>query len=199
MSTAYAVAYRLGITPWDKNGAGADDAFQRLLDREERDRRRPFGRALDLGCGTGAHTRQLAARGWDAMGVDNVRLAVDIAGRRGGPEGRYVIGDVAYLKGSGVGHDFSLFLDVGCFHGLREPRRAAMGRGVTQLAVPGASLLMLCSTPHGGKMLPRGADRAALASAFPDWSVVSVEDADPAGLPASLRRNSPRWWRLRLG
>ncbi|MBB6629481.1 class I SAM-dependent methyltransferase [Nocardioides sp. KIGAM211] len=198
MSTGYALAYRLGVTPWEKAGAGADAAFQALLDREEADRVRPWGRALDLGCGTGAHTRQLEARGWDALGVDNVRQAVDTAVRRGGPDSRFVIGDVAHLKGCGVGADFSLFLDVGCFHGLKDAQRLAMGRGVTSIAAPHATLLMLAFTPHRNKLLPRGADTAAVTTAYPDWDVLSVDDADTSGMPAPLRKHTPRWFRLRL-
>ena len=38
MSVRYSLAYRWGITPWDKSGAGSDDAFLRLLEREERER-----------------------------------------------------------------------------------------------------------------------------------------------------------------
>lgn len=198
MSTGYAVAYRLGITPWEKAGPGADDAFGALIQREEEGRERPFGRALDLGCGTGAHTRQLEARGWDAMGVDNVRVAVDRAIRRGGADSRFVIGDVAHLKGCGVGAEFSLFLDVGCFDGLNAAHRTAMARGVTQVAAPDATLLLLCSAPHRSWGRSRGADRDAVARAFPGWSILSIEEADTTGLSTPLQKNAPHWFRLRL-
>src|SRR6478752_7064985 len=138
MSVRYSLAYRLGITPWDRAGAGQDDAFRRLMDREEDEHGQPFGRALDLGCGTGEYTRELERRGWEVKGVDNIRLAVDIAIRRGGTESRYVIGDVTSLKGCGVGNNFSFYLDVGCFNSLSEEQRHALGEGVTLLAHPGA-------------------------------------------------------------
>lgn len=198
MSVRYNLAYRFGITPWDKSGAGEDEAFQRLLDREEQQRERPLGRALDIGCGTGEYTRQLEQRGWHAVGVDNVRLAVDIATRRGGDESRYVIGDVTHLKGCGVGKNFSLYLDVGCFNSLQEEQRRALGEGVTQLAAPGATMLLLCTEPHGPVLHPHGADRDAVETALPDWRVVSVDAADGAGLPHSLGRSSPTWYRLAL-
>lgn len=198
MGVAYAVAYHSRITPWENEVAGTDAAFQRLLDREEVGRDAPFGRALDLGCGTGAHTRALYARGWDVLGVDNVRHAVDLAISRGGESSRYVIGDVAYLPGSGVGKNFSLFLDVGCFQGLRDRTRLAMGRGVTTLAAPDAKLLMLSHVPNHNPFLPRGADADALARAFPDWQLLDVRDADTSELPGAMRRHRMQWFRLGL-
>ena len=63
MRAAYSLSYRLGMSSWDKTGPDADAAFMRMLDREELERDAPFGRALDLGCGTGSHTRQLRERG----------------------------------------------------------------------------------------------------------------------------------------
>jgi len=198
MSVRYSLAYRLGITPWDKAGSGQDDAFRQLMDREEGEHGQPFGRALDLGCGTGEYTRELERRGWEVKGVDNIRLAVDIAIRRGGTESRYVIGDVTSLKGCGVGKNFSFYLDVGCFNSLSEEQRHALGEGVTQLAHPGATMLVLCTDPHGPWLHPHGADRDALSTALPGWQVVAVEPAEGSGLPRSLRRSSPTWYRLTL-
>jgi len=198
MSVKFNLAYRFGVTPWDKAGAGRDVSFQRLLDREEVLRQRPFGRALDVGCGTGEYSRQLERRGWHAVGVDNIRLAVDIATRRGGPESRYVIGDVTHLKGCGVGNHFSFFLDVGCFNNLKNGERLALGEGVTQLASPGATMLVLGTSPHPTVIHPPGADRDAVEAALPDWRVVAVDAADGSGLPHWLRRHSPTWYRLAL-
>jgi len=64
MSVGYQLAYRLGVTPWERAGREASAQFTALLAREEADRSRPWGRALDLGCGTGSHTAELAERGW---------------------------------------------------------------------------------------------------------------------------------------
>lgn len=48
MGVGYAMAYRLGITPWERAGEASAEHFAVLLDREERERERPLGRALDL-------------------------------------------------------------------------------------------------------------------------------------------------------
>ena len=45
----YALLYRLGVTPWERYGAATAASFEALLDREEAERRRPLGRALELG------------------------------------------------------------------------------------------------------------------------------------------------------
>ncbi len=55
-----------------------------MLDREEAERTRPLGRAIDLGCGRGRYTPELARRGREAVGIDNVPRAIDAANRRGG-------------------------------------------------------------------------------------------------------------------
>jgi 2-polyprenyl-3-methyl-5-hydroxy-6-metoxy-1,4-benzoquinol methylase len=87
MSLGYQLAYRLGLTPWERAGREAATQFTGLLAREEAERTRPWGHALDLGCGTGMHTIELAERGWQATGLDAVEVAVERARRRPGAEG----------------------------------------------------------------------------------------------------------------
>ena len=81
MSTGYAIAYRLGVTPWERAGREATAQFNALLDREQ-EGDPPFGRALDIGCGTGDHAVNLARRGWDVTGVDFVSRALQAARAR---------------------------------------------------------------------------------------------------------------------
>jgi 2-polyprenyl-3-methyl-5-hydroxy-6-metoxy-1,4-benzoquinol methylase len=100
------------------------------------------GRALDLGCGRGQFTPGLARRGWAATGIDYIPAAIDAARRRGAPRVAYVVGDVTDLVSAGLG-TFDFFLDVGCFQGFDADQRRAVGRGVSALANPGATSLML--------------------------------------------------------
>jgi len=74
--TNYARMYRFGITPWERYGTAAAASIAALLDREETERSRPLGRALDLGCGRGQYTPELARRGWEAVGIDYVPAAI---------------------------------------------------------------------------------------------------------------------------
>lgn len=197
MGAGYQLAYRLGVTPWERAGELAHEAIARLLDRESLGRPEPLGRALDVGCGIGTHTRELQARGWEATGIDNVRYAIDRAIARGEDECRFFVGDAAHLKGSGIGVDFSFVLDVGCFHGLGEEERRLYGEGLSSVTTPDATMLILAIGKNSMRPLPRGADRAAVEAALPDWTLVSVEPADPSSLPHLLRHTEPRWYRLR--
>src|SRR3954470_5172235 len=146
VSTGYALAYRLGFTPWERYARAAAASIAVLLDREEADRSRPLGRALDLGCGRGLQTHELARRGWEAVGIDNVPRAIDGADRGGVSGATFVLGDVTDLASVHLGM-FDLFLDVGCFQGLSSEQRLAEGGGVSALSNPGATLLMLAFQP----------------------------------------------------
>jgi len=197
MSVGYQLAYRLGVTPWERAGREASAQFTALLAREEADRSRPWGRALDLGCGTGSHTAELAERGWEVVGVDAVPRAIAAARKRpGAGRARFVVGDVTRLSPAVVDGPFDFFLDVGCFHGLDDDQRAAMGRGVTALTAAGATLLLLAFRPGRRPLLPRGADESDLARALPDWKLLDTAPADTTGMPAPLRATAPHWFRL---
>ncbi len=51
MSRAYGLAYRIGVTPWERYRDEAAVSITAVLDREVRERPPSLGRALDLGCG----------------------------------------------------------------------------------------------------------------------------------------------------
>ena len=84
--TDYARLYRFGITPWERYATAAAASIAALLDREQSERSRPPGRALDLGCGRGQYTPELARRGWEAVGIDNVPAAIEAAAARAGAQ-----------------------------------------------------------------------------------------------------------------
>jgi SAM-dependent methyltransferase len=195
-SAGYALAYRLGITPWERYGRAAESSIGALLDREADERSGP-GRAIDLGCGRGQKARQLVERGWDTVGVDNVPGAIEAANRAGIAGATFRVADVTELAGAYLGA-FDFFLDVGCFKGLDSTQRFAAGRAVSALAAPGATLLMLAFQPTRLGFVVGGVSQADVESAFPDWEMLSVEPADTEGLGWPLSRTSPRWYRLGL-
>lgn len=191
MSLAYQVMYRIGFTPWERAGELGSDQLRRLLDQELR-----TGRALDVGCGTGRHTVELAERGWEAFGIDNVKHAVGKARSRPGAESvTFVDGDVTQLADHVQG-PFSFFLDIGCFHGLTAEQRAALGCGVTKVAADDASLLMMAFGKSKGSVLPGGVSQAEIEGAFPGWRIGHVEPASVDGMPKPTQATKPNFYRL---
>lgn len=193
--TNYARMYRLGITPWERYGQAAAASIAPLLDQEAAKRPQPPGRALDLGCGRGQFTPELARRGWEAVGIDYVPAAIEAAARRGPAGVTYVVGDVTNLAAASLG-TFDFFLDVGCFQGFGAGQRLAEGRGVTAVANTGATLLMLAFGPSRMRSLVGGVSQAEVESAFPEWEMLTVEPADTAGLGWPMSKTAPQWYRL---
>jgi SAM-dependent methyltransferase len=196
--TNYARMYRFGITPWERYGAAASASITALLDREEAERSRPLGRALDLGCGRGQYTPELARRGWQAVGIDYVPAAIQAAAAksRGVAGLSYVVGDVTRLSSAQLG-TFGFFLDIGCFQGLDAGQRLAQGEGVSALASPGATLLMLSLGPGRWRWLVDGVSQEEVETAFAGWQLLTAEPADTAGLGWPMNKTAPRWYRLR--
>ncbi len=194
--TNYSWMYRLGMTPWEKYGSVAATSISARLDREENDRDRPLGRALDLGCGRGQFTPELARRGWQATGIDYVPAAVEAANSRGTEGVTYVIGDVTNLAAADLGR-FGFFLDIGCFQGLNADQRRAAGESVSSLAEPGATILMLAFGLSRYRSVVGGVSQIEVEAAFPGWEMLTVEPAETAGLGWPMNRTAPQWYRLR--
>ena len=198
----YRLAYWIGFHPWEDMAEHPPFAEKllELVAREEEGREPPYGRALDLGCGSAVWGVRLAERGWQVTGVDIVDKALDRARDRideSGVEMRLVRGDVTALRQSDVGSDFRLVVDTGTFHGLTDAQREAMGREVSAIAGPDAALLLDCFSPRRRGPLPRGASRADVEHAFPEWHVTDAEvaDTDPDAI-ARLFKFDERFYRL---
>ncbi|WP_017569033.1 class I SAM-dependent methyltransferase [Nocardiopsis halotolerans] len=188
--------YRLGLTPWERYGPAVGAQLGALLDRETRERPGTPGRALDIGCGRGQFTPELARRGWEAVGVDVVPQAVEAARRKGPAEVTYAVGDATDLESAGLG-TFDLLLDIGCFQGLDPDQRAAEGRGATALAAPGATLLLLAFGPSRYQRLVEGVTQAQIEAALPAWELLTVQAAVTDGLGWPMNRTAPQWYRFR--
>src|SRR5439155_25173511 len=80
----YKLAYRFGFHPWEEalHQQPFVASLSQLLEAEERRGEKPYGRALDLGAGSGIWAVELAKRGWDVTGVDLVDKALERAGDR---------------------------------------------------------------------------------------------------------------------
>ena len=199
----YSFAYRIGFHPWEDAESHAPfvNRLSELLDREEGGAEPPYGAALDIGTGSGIWGVQLAARGWQVTGVDNVPRALERAKERvrtAGVDMRLVEGDVTDLRSAGLEREFRLVLDTGTFHGLKDGEREAMGREVSAIAADDATVLLI-AWPRRRRPLIRGVTRPEIEAAFPGWSIT---DEGPSHFQAPkpiewLLRPDERWFRLR--
>jgi SAM-dependent methyltransferase len=205
MSVAYKLLYGIGFTPWEDLAEvpAIRDGVSELFAREEAEREPPYGPMLDLGCGSGIWAVEAAKRGWEVTGVDIVPKALRRARDRvheAGVDVRLVEGDVTKLRSTEIGSDFSFFLDLGLFHDeLTDEQRAAMGREVTALAAPGATLLMVAWELGRRGPLPRGASRDQIETAYPEWEVVDEVPVEQprVSLYRFMRNPHTRIYRLR--
>jgi SAM-dependent methyltransferase len=201
MSTFYQVAYRIGFSPWEDLAGHPPfaDKLAELVGREESGREPPYGPALDIGTGSGIWGVRLAQRGWQVTGVDIVAPALRRARARAEQSGvdiRILHADVTSL--ADVGDGYRLVLDTGTFHGLGPAERAAMGRAVSRVAAPDATVLLDVFAPGRRGPLPHGATRFDVEAAFPGWEItdVDVADSEPDALARMLKFDE-HWYRLR--
>ena len=197
----YWLAYRLGLTVW-RRPSPPDD----LVALVEGPSPLPAGRALDLDGGTGTDTIYLATHGWEVTGVDTVPKALANARRDATAAGvapRLVPGDVTHLQDLGVGDGYTLLLDFGCFHTLPEDRRAAYVVGVTEVAAPGATLLL-----YGFRRPPKAApmhagvttDEVQQRFSRVGWKLVSAQGTSTDTIRVAARRAADPFelWRYQL-
>jgi SAM-dependent methyltransferase len=201
MSLFYKILYQVGFTPWEHGLAqpAVAEQISAMFHREEAESDRPYGSALDLGCGSGIHAVALAKRGWDVTGVDAVSKALSRARKRAAEADvqlRLMQADVTALDAANVGAGFRLVLDFGTVHGLTPDERAIVGQQVSNITSEDATLLMLAFAPGHRAPLPRGMNRAEIEAAYPDWQITDVS-AQTGELPWFLRNADPRWYRLR--
>ena len=117
------------------------------------------------------------------MGIDYVPAAIEAAKAksRGAAGLSYVVGDVTRLPSANLG-TFDFFLDIGCFQGLDTGQRHSEGNGISALANPGATLLLLSFGPSRWRWLVEGASQEEVQTAFPGWEMLASKPADTAGL-----------------
>lgn len=108
---------------------------------------RVHGPVLDVGCGIGDVTFLLAARGYDAVGIDISPVAIAAATReaqeRGLTQARFIEGDVRELR---FDEQFHTVVDCTLFHSLPVQARDDYLRGVRDAVAVGAALYMLVFT-----------------------------------------------------
>jgi len=197
----YKFAYSIGFHPWED--AEQHNPFvkkiTKIFEREESGKSAPYGKALDIGCGSGAWGINLAKRGWDVTGVDIVEKALQRAKERVRKESvnvKLVKDDVTELNK--IGNGFDLLFDTGTFHGLTKAQKKAMGEAVDKVAGEDATILLLVWDPKWRGPLPGGASREEIETCFPAWKITDIELAadEPEAIYKILKANE-QWYRLR--
>jgi len=190
---SWKVLYLVGFTPWEQTGELGAAQIERLLARE--DESGGPKKALDIGCGRGGHSIELARRGWQVTGIDFVPRAIKQARKRAQAAGvsiRFEVGDATEMSAvAGTGYGF--LMDLGCFHSLTPAQQAAYARQSAVVAEPDAALLIFAFTGTTGRGMPAGIDPDEVERLFADWKLT---DTEPAVLPDRLSKLSAQWMRF---
>ena len=186
---------RLGFAPWERRDVA--DSWRPLLDGPAA---LVPGRALDIGCGSGRDAVCLAERGWQVTAVDAVDKALASAQQRAaqaGVEVHWVTGDVAELGRLGLEPGYDLLYDFGCIHGLPDAARRGAAGGLTQLARPGATLLIGACKAGRRLFLPGGMNKEDVVGLLGDaWDLEESRSEVTEDMPSFLRRAGPTVYRL---
>jgi SAM-dependent methyltransferase len=197
VSLRYRLLYRLGITPWDQ-----DHVPSELAALVEGPAALPAGAALDIGCGTGTQSVYLAQHGWRVTGVDAIPRALAQAQRRAEVAAvgvRWLAADVSQLDSLGLDGGFELLHDRGCFHDLSDGVRELYVHGVSSLAAPGATLLLMAFAPSARRPgAPSGASEEEIQRRFgAHWELLSLQNDSGPDPPGPMRHVPRLWYRLR--
>lgn len=193
MTVPYQVMYRVGFTPWEH-----EEVAEPLSDLVTK---LPAGAMLDVGCGTGRDVVYCATRGWRATGVDAVSTPLRKARQRAAAarvQARFLHLDVAGVPAAEIGDGYTLINDLGCFGGLPAEDKRRVAATLTQVAAPGAVLLMFAfADPGRGPIGPKDAlDPTDLPGLFPGWDVDFSQDAGSVEVGGPMRHARRYWHQL---
>jgi SAM-dependent methyltransferase len=147
----YDLLYRSGAANaargWDR-GVGSELVELVISGRVTPNMQAP-GRAVDLGCGTGANVLFLAAHGFDALGVDFSKAAIEMASDEAaacslGERARFVCGDVTADEILVAEPPFDLAVVYNTLQDLRGRAREALARTIYRVVRPGGQVVLWC-------------------------------------------------------
>ena len=138
------------------------------------------GRALDVGCGTGTNAIFLAEQGFDVIGIDISKNAIDKARAKAGGRCRFEVGD--FLADVPAGGPFSFVFDRGCFHVFDDERDRARfaGNVASVLDAEGVWVSLIGSTegPPREAGPPRRSARDVINAIEPSLEVVQLRSME---------------------
>ena len=143
-------------TPWDTGRPSSE--LQRILAEREISR----GRALELGCGTGANAVFLAKQGFDVTAVDVSPLAIRQARAKAAEAGvkvELLAADLLELPD--LGPPFPFVFDRGVYHTVRRDDLAGFLDTLSRVTAPGGIYLALAGNANEVRPGERGPPRVS--------------------------------------
>ena len=129
------IAYR-GLIAWPERLQREAPLFQRVLAAA------PSRRVLDLGCGSGEHTRFLSSLGFEMTGVDASGSQLEAA-RSADPQGCYLQASLGALPEAGLaGQGAAICVGNTLPHLCEEDELQAFFSGLARCLLPGAPFLL---------------------------------------------------------
>jgi SAM-dependent methyltransferase len=168
------------VAPWDVGAA--QPALMALFDTFP-----PVAPALDVGSGSGDHVVALAARGVDAVGLEFVERAVQLAHTRleGLPpvvaqRAEFVVGDA--LTPSALGRQFATIVDSGFYHLFDADTCARLADELAACLIPGGRLYLLeFAVEFPAPNMPRAITEPELRTVFSaerGWTIRALHAAE---------------------
>ncbi|MFL5327810.1 MAG: class I SAM-dependent methyltransferase [Gemmataceae bacterium] len=176
-----------GVPPWEIGRPQPE--FLRLLDGGA-----ITGSVIDVGCGTGELSLEIARRGLKVVGVDSSPKAIGRAQAKAGSQGLAVTFKVHDALQLGELHQtFDTATDCGLFHVFSDEERPKYVAGLHQILKPNGRLILMCfsdqETREGG---PRRVSERELRESFAEgWT---FEELRAARFEARIFPDGARNW-----
>jgi len=143
---------------WDERYSSSDALWSGHVNQVVRDEvaELPAGRALDVGCGEGGDALWLAGRGWEVLGVDVSRVALERAAARAretGLAGRTTWERRDLLEWTPAQASYDL-VSVAFVHLATDDRRDVYA-GLAGAVAPGGTFLVAAHHPRDLGVVPR--------------------------------------------
>lgn len=154
MATWWDLAYLI-YTPWDV-GEPPDE----LVELVESGTLKPC-RILDIGCGTGTSVVYLAAKGFEAVGIDVSRIAISKAkkkARKNEVECSFHVIDFLNTEKliTKLPEPFNAVIDIGCLHSIPKDERKRYLTSLKSVTRFGSTFLLWAFLPASGRHQLRG-------------------------------------------
>jgi SAM-dependent methyltransferase len=138
------------------------------------------GRTLEVGCGTGTNASYLPQHGFEVVGVDVSRVAIENA--RAKAHGRCRFETIDFLNEAPPGGPFQFVFDRGCFHTFDEDHeRVRFAQNVAAVLVDGGVWLSLIGSTEGPPREagpPRRTAREVMNAIEPSLEILQFRSGD---------------------